>query len=84
MIPFSEKFSPFFADTAYDQDVVGMTSVGLLTTDRDGGIVYDAIEGETVKRGGVDHFYTGLTDLEVVYNETTNVTNIYNHIKTRC
>ncbi len=72
--PFSEKFSPFFADTAYDQDVVGMTSVGLLTTDRDGGIVYGAIEGETVTRGGVDHFYTGLTDLEVVYNETTDVT----------
>ena len=27
--PFSEKFSPFFADTAYDQDVAGMTQVSL-------------------------------------------------------
>ena len=72
--PFSEKFSPFFATTAYDQDVVGMTSLGLLTTDRDGGIVYNAIQGETVKRGGVDHFYSGLTDLKVVYNESLDVT----------
>lgn len=31
---FSEKFSPFFADSGYDQDVVEMTQVSLLTTDR--------------------------------------------------
>ncbi len=72
--PFSSKFSPFFSDTAYDADVVGMTQVGLLTTDRDGGIVYNAIDGETVSRGGVDYFYEGISDISVVYNETTEQT----------
>ncbi len=35
----SQKFSPFFADTAYDQDVVSMTQIGMMTTDRVGGIM---------------------------------------------
>ena len=56
--PFSEKFSPFYADTAYDQDVASMTQVSLLTTDRVGGIVYNAIEGETVPYNGTDYTYT--------------------------
>ena len=36
---FSSKFSPFFSETAYDQDVWAMTSVNLLETDRQGAIV---------------------------------------------
>jgi len=72
--PFSAKFSPFFATTAYDFDVVGMTTAGLLTTDRDGGIVYNAIDGETVARGGVDYFYSGLADIGVDYNTTSGLT----------
>ena len=43
---FSGKFSPFFATTAYDQDVAGMTAVGLISTDREGNVVYKGIEGE--------------------------------------
>ena len=43
----SQKFSPFYADTGYDQDVVGMTQLGMMTTDRVGGIIYNGIEGET-------------------------------------
>ena len=35
----SEKFSPYFADTAYDQDVVNMTQASMMTTDRTGGII---------------------------------------------
>ena len=35
-LPFSSKFSPFFAETAYDQDVVSMTQLPLLTSDRSG------------------------------------------------
>jgi len=72
--PFSGKFSPFFATTAYDFDVVGMTMAGLLTTDRDGAIVYNAIAGETVARGGVDYFYNGLADIGVDYNSTSGLT----------
>lgn len=43
---FSSKFSPFFAKTAYDQDVATMTQAALLTSDRQGNIIYNSIEGE--------------------------------------
>ena len=37
--PFNSKFSPFFSETAYDQDAMAMTQLGLLTSDRTGAIV---------------------------------------------
>ena len=46
--PFSSKFSPFFAETAYDQDVQGMTQISLLRLDRKGAVIYKGIEGETI------------------------------------
>ena len=72
--PFSQKFSPFYADTAYDQDVAGMVGLGLMTTDRMGGIIYNAIEGETVNYNGTDYTYTGPADLDVAYDSDTNTT----------
>ena len=72
--PFSQKFSPFYADTAYDQDVAGMVGLGLMTTDRMGGIIYNAIEGETVPYNGTDYTYTGAADLKVEYNEAEDIT----------
>lgn len=71
---FSEKFSPFFADTGYDQDAVSMTQIAMLTTDRMGGIIYNAIEGETVPYNGTDYTYTGPCDVSVVYDKDTDVT----------
>ncbi len=71
---FSQKFSPFFADTAYDVDVAGMTQIGLLTTDRVGGIVNNAIEGETRSYNGVDYLYKGTADTSVEYDEATDTT----------
>ena len=73
-LQFSEKFSPFFADTGYDMDVVSMTSVQLLTTDRTGGIVYNAIKGEKIAYQGTDYTYKGIADVEVVYDENTKQT----------
>ncbi len=72
--PFSEKFSPFFADTGYDMDVVGMTQISLMTTDRMGGIIYNAIEGETVPYNGTDYTYTGPADLSVKYDKDADTT----------
>ena len=66
--PFSSKFSPFFSETAYDQDVYVMTQLGLLTSDRTGAIIYKGIEGETVNYNGTDYTYYGPADLEVVEN----------------
>jgi len=72
--PFSEKFSPFFADTVMDTDAVAMTQISMMTTDRMGGIIYNAIEGETVAYNGTDYKYTGPCDIAVKYDETTNIT----------
>lgn len=71
---FSQKFSPFFADTAYDVDVAGMTQIGMMTTDRVGGIVYNAIEGETRSYNGVDYLYKGAADIAVDYDEAKDIT----------
>ncbi len=71
---FSQKFSPFFADTGYDQDVSAMTQISLLTTDRLGGIIYNAIEGETVNYNGTDYLYKGPADTSVEYDEATDTT----------
>ena len=70
----SEKFSPYFADTEYDQNVVEMTQLGMMTTDRVGGIIYNAIEGETVNYNGTDYTYTGPANISVVYDEATDIT----------
>ncbi|ANX00709.1 ABC transporter substrate-binding protein [Thermoclostridium stercorarium subsp. leptospartum DSM 9219] len=79
--PFSQKFSPFFAQTGYDQDVVSLTHVQLLTTDRSGGIVYNAIEGETRTYNGNEHFYNGIADIKVTYDEKEDITTYYIKIR---
>lgn len=79
--PFSEKFSPFFAQTAYDQDVVDLTHVQLLTTDRTGGIVYNAIDGEKISYNGVEYFYNGIADVKVTYDEKSDITTYYMKIR---
>ncbi len=72
--PFSQKFSPFFCDTGYDRDATDMTQLVPLTTDRVGGIIYNAIEGETVSYNGTDYLYTGPADISVAYDEATDTT----------
>ena len=71
--PFNSKFSPFFSETAYDQDVAAMTQLGLLTTDRTGAIIYKGIEGETIPYNGTDYTYYGPADLVVTENEDGTV-----------
>ncbi len=70
---FSQKFSPFFADSGYDQDVVSMTSIGLLGTDREGNIVNNGIDGEVRSYNGTDYTYRGVADLTVTQNEDGTV-----------
>lgn len=71
---FSEKFSPFYTDTVYDRYAMELTQVKLYTTDRVGGIVSNAIEGETREYNGTDYLYTGIADTSVVYDEATDTT----------
>ncbi|HZK27105.1 MAG TPA: ABC transporter substrate-binding protein [Thermoclostridium sp.] len=71
---FSEKFSPFFATTAYDMDAQSLTQTNLLTTDRSGAIIYNSIKGETVTYDGTDYFYNGISDIKVTYDEKADIT----------
>ena len=65
---FSEKFSPFFADSAYDQDVQGMTQLGLLASDRTGAVLLNAMDGETVAYNGTDYTYYAPANCVVTEN----------------
>ena len=71
--PFNSKFSPFFSETAYDQDVQAMTQIGLLTSDRTGAIIMKGIEGETIPYNGTDYTYYGPADLTITENEDGTV-----------
>ena len=56
--PFNSKFSPFFAETAYDQDVASMVHLNLLNSDRTGAIVekgYNGGNGTTIAYNGTDY-----------------------------
>ena len=70
---FSSKFSPFFSETAYDQDVQWLTQLNLFTTDRAGAVIYKGIEGETNNYNGTDYTYYGPADIEVTENEDGTV-----------
>ena len=70
---FSSKFSPFFAETAYDREATDMTQTLLITTDRVGQVIYHGIEGETNTYNGTDYTYYGPADIEVTENEDGTV-----------
>ena len=71
---FNSKFSPFFATTAYDQDVASMVHLGLLGTDRGGAVVLNGIEGETRTYNGTEYFYDGIADCVVTINDDGTTT----------
>lgn len=73
-LQFSEKFSPFFADSGYDMDIVELTQVPMLTLDRTGGTILNAIEGETVTYNGTDYLYQGISDISVNRDEASDTT----------
>ena len=70
---FSSRFSPFFSETAYDQDVWTMTQVGLLNMDRLGAIVEKGKTGETREYNGTDYTYYGPADLTITTNDDGTV-----------
>ena len=70
---FSSKFSPFFSETAYDQDVWALTSVNLLDIDRLGAIVEKGKTGETRSFNGHDYTYYGPADLTITPNADGSV-----------
>ena len=75
-LEFSSKFSPFYAETSYDMDVASLVVPGIMTIDRSGAIVYNAIEGETRAYNGTDYTYTGPADISCTVND--DGTTVYN------
>ena len=67
------KFSPFFYTSAYDGNIVTMTQLGLIASDREGAMVLNGIEGETREYNGADYTYTGISDVVVTENEDGTV-----------
>ena len=66
--PLDQKFSPFFATTAYDMDIVNFTTGYMLTSDRGGNMILKGIEGETREFNGTEYTYYCMADCEVTQN----------------
>ena len=71
---FEGKFSPFFASSAADQDVIDLTQLGLLGADRKGEMILNGIEGETREYNGTEYTYYGTSDCTVTENADGTVT----------
>ena len=71
--PFNEKFSPFFSETAYDQDVWAMTQISLLTSDRMGTVIEKGINGTKVTYNNTEYTYYGPADLTITQNDDGSV-----------
>ena len=70
---FENKFSPFFAASADDQDVADFVSLYMMTGDRVANPVLNGIEGETRAYNGTDYTYYGPADIVVTENEDGTV-----------
>ena len=68
------NFSPFYASTAADQNVADLTGLNLLTVDRTGAVIEDAIDGEKVNYNGTNYNYTGCADVDVNYDPDAKTT----------
>lgn len=71
---FESKFSPFFAASAEDMNIVSMTAARVLDLDRVGAPVLKGIEGETRSYNGTDYTYKGTSDIEITENADGTVT----------
>lgn len=70
---YENKFSPFFASAVDDVNLMELTQIMLLYTDRVGAIVEKGIEGETRSYNGTDYTYYGPANLEITENEDGSV-----------
>ena len=70
---FGQKFSPFFATTAYDMEVVDLTQIGLLAADRGGAVINEGIAGTDVDYNGTNYNYKGAGNVEVIMNDDGSV-----------
>ena len=70
---FDQNFSTFFATTAYDMEIVDMTTGGLLAADRGGNMILNGIEGETREFNGTEYTYYAMANCKVTQNDDGSV-----------
>lgn len=70
---FEGIFSPFYAELPTDQTIADLTQIALLTTDREGNVIYNGIGGETREYNGTSYSYTGPADLMVTTHDDGTV-----------
>lgn len=68
------KFSPFFAMSAQDNDIMALNQLYLFGTDRMGEVILNGIEGETKAYNGTDYTYYGPADCVITENADGTVT----------
>ena len=64
----SEKFSPFFAESVPDQNIVDQTQIALVSNDRAGQFIYEGIDGYTAEWNGTEYTYYTPVDIKVTEN----------------
>lgn len=67
------RYSPFYAESESDLDVVDMTQIRLLSTDRNGQVIMNGIKGETTEYNGTRYTYTGPADVMIIAREDGTV-----------
>lgn len=68
------KFNPFVATVEADIQVVDMTQVRLLETDRAGQIVMNGIDGELREFNGENYTYYGIANVKIHYDRQAGYT----------
>lgn len=71
---FTGNFSPFFADTKTDMEVVDVCFDRLVTLDRAGNVLHNPSRGEQTMYNGVYYTYYGIADLKIQYDEALDRT----------
>lgn len=72
----SQKFNSILAESVPDQQIAYMCNPELMTLDRAGAIVHNAIEGETREYNGTEYTYQGAADVKVTIDEEYDSTEV--------
>lgn len=70
----SGDFNPFSSSDEADIRAVDLTQLSLLTFDREGDVVNNAIQGETRSFREEDYFYQGPANIKITYRKKKNET----------
>ncbi len=70
----NKKFNPFTAKSEDDKQAVSLTQLYLVSSDRQGQVIYKGIDGEVKTYNGNNYTYYGPADIDVKYNKRKDET----------